>query len=198
MKMSFYIFPLLFLGFSTGSIAQNANEGVYLSANDFTNNKISFSHTVNDRKSAFHIHDFSFRSSIKIIRGNDEVRIRKDSIFGYRTKNNTSYRFYCKVAYKILNPSEEILLYSTTSLEGGLRNNHRVTNYFFSADASSPIYPLSKLNLKIVLNKAVFFHALLDVYFKSDDELTAYDGFNKIYLLNRVYDESKQALSKIN
>jgi hypothetical protein len=179
-------------------IAQKANEGIYLSANDFTNGKISFANPQIDKKYKMHLNEAFDASSIKIIIGDSIIKINKDSFFGYRDKKNNCFRFYNKVAYKIMNPAEKIILYSNTSLVGGFRNNHRVTNYFFSADAYSPVYPLSKWNLKTILFKDIRFHELLDVYFKSDDELTVHDGLNKIYLLNRVYDESKQALSKIN
>jgi hypothetical protein len=179
-------------------IAQKGNEGIYLSTNDFTNGKISYSHNITDGKYKFCLHDISFKSHIKIIAGNKIIRVNKDSVYGYRDKENTCYRFYNKGTFKILNPSEKIILYSNTSLVGSPRNIHRLTNYFFSADAASPIYQLTKWNLKMALDKDVYYHELLDVYFQDDDELTAYDSFNKIYLLNRVYDGSKQTLSKIN
>ncbi len=198
MKRSFYIFPLLLFSLNSAVIAQKGNEGIYLSANDFANGKISFSHNITDGKYKFRLRDISCKSHIKIIAGNKIIRLNKDSVFGYRDKKNTCYRFYKKAAYKIMNPAEKILLYSSTSMEVEPKNSHRVTNYFFSENANSPIYPLSKWNLKTVLYKDGFFHVLLDVYFSCDNELTAYDSFNKIYLLNRVYEESKQTLSKIN
>jgi hypothetical protein len=179
-------------------IAQKENEGIYLSANDFTNGKISYTHNINDGNYKFRLHDISFNSPIKIIAGNKIISVNKDLVYGYRDKENTCYRFYNKGTFKILNPFEKIILYSTSSLVGSPRNIHRLTNYFFSADAASPIYKLTKWNMKMILGKDVYFHELLDIYFQSDDELTAYDDLNKIYLLNRIYNESKQTLSKIN
>ena len=197
MKCSFFILPLLLFGLDAEVMSQRVNQGVYLSANDFTNGKISF---VNNQREKYklYLHEVFKTSSIKIIIGDSIIKLNKDSIFGYRDKKNTCYRFYNKVAYKIINPSEKILLYSTTSLEGIPRNRHNVTNYFFSANPDSPIYTLSKWNLKTVLYKDVLFHELLDVYFESDKELIAYDSFNKIYTLNRIYELSKQKITKLN
>ena len=144
------------------------------------------------------MHEVFNTSSIKVVIGDSVIKLNKDSIFGYRDKKNTCYRFYNKVAFKIINPSEKILLYSTTSLEGIPRNRHNVTNYFFSAKPDSPIYALSKWNLKTVLYKEVLFHELLNVYFESDKELIAYDRMNNIYLLNRIYELSKQKLTQLN
>lgn len=192
MKRSIYIFLLMLFSINSGLIAQKDNEGIYLSANDLTNGKISFGHNITDGKYQFCLHDISFKSHIKIIAGNNIIRLKKDSVYGYHDKENTCYRFYNKGIFKILNPSEKIILYSNTSLAGGQRNIHRLTNYFFSADAASPIYQLTRWNLKMVLAKDVYFHELLDIYFQSDDELTAYDDINKIYMVNRVYEESKQ------
>jgi hypothetical protein len=167
-------------------------EGVYLSANDFTNGKVSFENNQINKKYKFYLHEIYHTSSIKIISGDSIIKLNKDSIFGFRDKKNTCHRFYNKVEYEILNPSEKILLYRCSSFVGGSKNIRTVTNYFFSANADSPIYPLSKWNLKTVLYKEVLFHELLDVYFHCDKQLIAYDGFNKIYTLNRIYKLSKQ------
>ena len=175
------------------------SEGVYLSAYDFTNSKISFFNNQINKKYKLCLREFFNAASIKIIIDDSIIKLNKDSIFGYRDKKNICYRFFNKVAYKIINPSEKILLYSKTSLVGGPKNrSNNVTLYFFSENANSPIYRLSKWNLKTILYKDVLFHELLDVYFQSDKDLTAYDSYNKIYLLNRIYEISKQAISMIN
>jgi hypothetical protein len=179
-------------------IDQKAKEGVYLSAQDFMNGIISYSHTITDNSYKFRLHDVSFESPIKIVTGNKVIKLNKDSVFGYRDQKNVCYRLYNKNAYKILNPAEKILLYSNTSITGEPRNTHRVTNYFFSENANSPLYPLSKWNLKRVLSKDVPFQILLDTYFPGDKDLMAYDSLNKRFFLNRVYELNKQAICKMN
>lgn len=38
----------------------------------------------------------------------------------------------------------------------------------------------------------VLFNVLLEVYFQNDNELIEYDNLHKIYILNRIYELSKQ------
>ncbi|MGD0712037.1 MAG: hypothetical protein ABR968_12770 [Bacteroidales bacterium] len=192
MKRSILIFPLLLFSLGTELTAQKINEGVYLSAKNFTNSKISFVNNQLNKKYKFYLHEIFNTSTVKLIIGDSIITLNKDSIFGYRDKANICYRLYNKAEYKIINPSEKILLYSRTSTEGGFRSSRTVTNYFFSENASSPLYLLSKQNLKTVFWKDVSFLELIDVYFDSDKQLTAYDSINKIYTLNRVYELSKQ------
>ncbi|MGA3013053.1 MAG: hypothetical protein ABSD71_03345 [Bacteroidales bacterium] len=177
-------------------IGQKAKEGVYLSSEDFINGKISFSYNRIDNSYRFHLNDVTFKTPIKIVTRNKVIKLNKDSIFGFRDQKNICYRFYNKGTYKILDPVGKILLYSSTFIIGEPKNTHRVTNYFFSENANSPLYPLSKWNLKRVLSKDVSFQILLDVYFPGDKDLTAYDSSNNRYLLNQVYELSKQAICK--
>lgn len=197
MKRLIIVFPFLLFTINYGLNAQKTNVGVYLSADDFTSGKISFAHN-QDNKYKIHLHELFNTSIIKIINGGSVVRLDKDSIFGYRDKKNTCYRFFNKIKYKIINPSENILLYSRPQLAGGPKNSHTVTAYYFSVTAGSPVYPLSKRNLKSVLYDNVLFNEMLDVYFHDDAELITFDDTNKIYDLNRIYDLSKRITVKTN
>ncbi|MCX6286395.1 MAG: hypothetical protein NTY96_04715 [Bacteroidetes bacterium] len=191
MKRSLLMFSIFLIGLKPGLIAQNESEGVFLSARDFTNGKIAFANKHSGKKYQLRLNEFFNAASIKILIGDSMITFAKDSIYGYHDKNGKSYRFYRKTVFEILNPSEKILLYSTTSGTGSPRNRAQVTNYYFSESAGSPIYPLTKRYLEIVYSKDVQFEELLDIYFHNDDELTSYDGINKIYFLNRIYEESR-------
>jgi hypothetical protein len=202
MKYSLFILSISLLSFHTGLIAQKAIEGVYLSANDFTNGKIAFSNDSPGKKYQLCMNEFSDAPSIKITLGVSVITLAKDSIFGYRDKKGTSYRFYKNDLLTILNPAEKILLYSKTSRVGSPRNINLVTNYYFSETAGSPIYALTKHNLSVVFGKDVHFMELLNMYFHFDSELTAYDSQHKVYFLNFVFNESKleseESRNKIN
>lgn len=71
-------------------------------------------------------------------------------------------------------------------------------HYFFSVNASSPLYPLSKGNLRTVLADDTYFQILLDVYFPFDKDLSTYDDINKRYLIERIYELSEQPICKMN
>jgi hypothetical protein len=170
--------------------AQKVSEGVYLTANDFTQGKVSYANN-NQKKYSLRLHEAFHGSTIKVIIGDSAITLKKGSIYGYRDQLNNSYRFLNNVAYKINNPSEKILLYSIVTTDGGHKSLHNVTRYYFSSNATAPLYPLTKWNLKTVLSEDLAFNKLVDVYFHSDDELIAYDTTSKMYQLNRVYDLSK-------
>jgi hypothetical protein len=198
MKKLILIFPLLLFSLGTELTAQKVNEGVYLTAKDFTNSKVSFVNDQINNKYKIHLNEIFNSPKIKIIKGDSVIKLNKESVFGYCDKKNNSYRYYNKAEYKIINPSEKILLYSKTSMEGGFRSSHVVTNYYFSQDATSPIYALTKSNLKEVFLKDVAFIELLNVYFDSDKDLAAYDNINKGYMLNRVYELSQQKTTMVS
>ena len=86
-------------------------EGVFLSASDFTACKISYANDQFNKRYKIKLHELINTSTIKIVIGDSAISLKKDSIFGYRTKKNVWYRFYNNVTYKIINPGENILLY---------------------------------------------------------------------------------------
>ena len=171
------------------------NEGVYLTVNDFLNNKISFVKSQTDKKYKLSINEIFNSSVIKIKIGNSVIKLNKDSVYGYRDKNNNCYRFYNKAEFKIINSSENFILYSKTSNVGGARSSQTVTNYYFSERNNPVIYQLSKSNLKKVFWKEVSFIELLNNYFESDKDLISYDNTTKTYRLDQVYNLSKQKIS---
>jgi len=192
MKKLVLIIHILILGLAIGLNAQNINQGVYLSANDFTSGKISYINENGNEKYKFYLHEFLNASTIKIIKGDKIIKLKKDSIYGFRDKNNNSYRFYKNDEFKKINHSSNIILYSKSTLEGDLKNKHLVLTYYFSATADSPVYELTKWNLKSVFINDVPFQKLLDVHFQSDNELSAYNSQSKTYDLNHIYDISKK------
>jgi len=101
--------------------AQNTNEGIYLSSGDFTKGKISYVNNQSNQKYKLYLHTIFNTSKIEVVIGDSDYTFNKNSIFGYRDKDNTCYRFYKNVAYTIINPSEEILLYSTYKLTPFIR-----------------------------------------------------------------------------
>ena len=190
MKNPLLLIAFLF-AFNAGLNAQKESEGVYLSADNFINGKISYSNDMPGNKYQLRLNEFLNSASIKVITRDTTVTLAKDEIFGYRDKKGTNYRFYKKIVFEILNPAEHLLLYKNTAEEGSLKNKTLVTNYYFSETAGSPIYPLTKQYLSMVFSNDIQFVDLLNLYFHFDNELTAYDGANKIYFLNHIYQESK-------
>jgi hypothetical protein len=178
--------------------AQQQHEGIFLTADDFSSMKISYPHSTLDKKCKITLNETFNTANIKVNIGDSVTTLVKDSIFGYRDKRGTCYRFYNNVPYRILNPNEKILLYSKTILSGVPKNPHNVTTYYFSVNHESPIWPLSIWNLDLAFKDDIVFHLLLNSYFSKNDELVSYDSLNSKYLLNRVYEESQKSLVTLN
>lgn len=192
------LFILLFFVLSNlnhNSKAQVAIEGVFLSAADFNSDKLSYQ-KIPGKKYKLNTHDIINTSILKININDSIITLKKDSVFGYRDKENKFYRFYKNTKYQIINPKERsLLLYSSIAL-GGPKNNQAQINYFFSANANSPIQKLTKNNLKTIFFSNSTFNELLDIYFITDKNLTEYDNYLKIYKLNKIEKLSTQ--TKIN
>lgn len=197
MKTAILVIPFLLISWISGLNAQVTIDGIYLSADDFLNNKLSFKYNKAGIRYQLCADEHINSSCITILAGNDSIRLKKDSIFGYRNSKHNSYRMYKKTAYEILNPSEPILIYCCKSTAYKL-NSYSEKNYYFSLSPSSPVYPLTMRNLEIVFNKDERFKKLLEVYFHSDDELSVYDSVHKIYFLNRIHNESKLESAEYN
>ncbi|HKR05282.1 MAG TPA: hypothetical protein VJY62_11675 [Bacteroidia bacterium] len=173
-----------------GSLAQAqiAQPGIYISGNDFDTNKIS-SFEIKGKKYKLKLHDTFYKPFIEVESGDSTIKLYKDSIFGYRDKGNVSFCFFDKNIYTVMNQREKIILYKRQS-SGGYKNTETIVRYFFSKDASSPILPLTRTNLKDVFQSDSSFYEIIDMCFDSDDELITYDNTYKIFKINRVYEFS--------
>lgn len=173
-------------------IAQQDAEGVYVSAEDFMAGKTSHVNFPGSEKYHLRMNEYFNTSFIKIIKGDSTINLMKDSIFGFRDRKGISYRLDHRTAYEILNPHEKILIYKRTSLENFYKSSRIATNYYFSINAYSPIYPLTVWDLKKVYSREIPFIQLLQYFFSSDEELIVYDSIHHEYFLNCIYEISKQ------
>lgn len=171
---------------------QKSLQGIYYSVNDVRQNKIYYTPVPGKKYRLILNQSLFYKPIIKIIIGDSSYILNKDSIFGYRDRDNTIHHFYKKNDLEVLNPQEQILLYRGFHL-GGYKGVETISEYYFSPtyDIKS-IYPLSNWNLKKAFPNDSLFHELLDIYFTCNNALTQYDRFYKMYKLNRVYQLSKE------
>lgn len=185
-----YLIAFTSLFFCFKSFCQNKQQGVFLSAIDFTNNKITCS-PIEEKKYKFHLNEIINSDYLKITIGDSVIKFDKDSLFGYRDNEGNSFRFFNKNNYKIISVNESLVLYTQTTI-GGYKNKQFITNYYFSLNTNSPVLPLNKWNLKSAFPSNNVFQELLDMYFNNDDELSTYDNYNNTYKLNIALKLSKQ------
>lgn len=188
---------LLLLGFTfsiSKSIAQTTVQGVYLTFEDFKINHLSFTRQLG-KNYKLHLNELFNKETLNITIGDSTYQLRKELLYGYRDQNNRVFRFYNHSDYRIINPSEDILLFCKFSI-GGYKNAQTIVHYYFSKDASSAIIPLTKWNLKNAFPNDTVFHEFLDMRFSADQDLIGYDNFAQQTQLNHLFHFVQQLSSK--
>ncbi len=164
----------------TSIAAQNPHKGLYLTANDYKNGKISFSSKTTKIKP-----HLVFKKSLIQVKYNDSLyTFLKKDVFGYVDKDGT-YRLNGKDVYTIINPGEEIVIYKTTS-GTGFKNSPIVDSYFFSKSAGEPIQSLTLYNVVRAFSDNKSFTKLIELSITSNDGLLQYDVINREYRINRL------------
>ena len=190
MKTNFLTPILIFACFlfsNTRLVSQGKPAGVYLSASDYTRDKISYAGTT-DKKNRICINGVFYKSFIKIKSGDSLIKLDKQNIFGYTDKNGGCYRFYNGETYPIINPREGIILYRVNARTVKGMNN--TPEWFFSKDASSPVLPLTLANMKSAFSGNAAFIDVLETSFSKDDELNQYDSYFKKYRINKLFENT--------
>ena len=170
---------------SVAGHSQSSITGIYRSPDDFSHQRLSFPAARHPRlviraNTAFYL------PYITVIDGRHKTRYLKDSVFGYRTADNTVYRFYAGGAYELLNPGERPLLYRSAVMPGG-RGARPVYSYYFSEDATASLAPLTRSRVADALGRDSTFVEQLYERFRDDDELLQYDSLHQTYRLSRLY-----------
>jgi hypothetical protein len=141
MVIALTVLKLCFFG---TTLTAQSTQGIYLSGNDFVNNKLSYTHSENCKVK---IRDGAFNSYIKVTCGETVLHLSKDSVFGYRDHENVSHRFFNKTIYEVINQGANILLYKLMT-SAKTKYQEAVYGYYFSKDAFSPILSLTINNLE--------------------------------------------------
>ena len=174
---------------TSSAFAQKDSSGIYKTAEDFQNRKLSYA--IN-----YKIEKHKIKGSMLF--NNDEVKVKhegtvytlkKAETFGYRDTKGKEFRFVDNKEYKVINPGEPIVMYvyqhpahSGKDISNGLYK----PEYYFTKDAFSPLQNLTIANVKAIFSENHKLHNALDAQFKYDNELYAYDNFHKMYKLNWI------------
>ena len=173
------------------AFAQKDSSGVYKTAEDFQQRKLSYAINCSIEKHKINPNVLFNASELKVKHRDSSYTFKKSEVFGYRACDGQEYKFVDNAEYAILNPGETLILYfyqnPAYSSESDLPNPPA---YFFSKDAATPILLLTKYNLKAAFPDSHKFHDALEENFKEDKELADYDSFHNMYKLSRVMKNS--------
>lgn len=193
MKMTTVSLFIIAIFLSLNASAQKDSSGIYNTAADFQQGKLSYA--INYKTEKHKINDYVLFNDavIKVKHHDTTYTLEKSNTYGFRSTKGEDFRFIDNKEYKILNAGESLLIYvyqhpSHSPKEAGKYG----PMYYFSTDASAAPQALTKANLKAAFPDNHKFHDALDAQFKTDDELYAYDSFHKMYKVNRIYVTSIQ------
>lgn len=181
-------FAMATLGYLPAN-AQSA--GLYSTVNDFLQQKITYPVDCNNDHDKIKLHDLFGSPVGNVVSNGERHSFRKDSTYGYHTCSNKDFRFYHNETYQIIDTAGFYLYYQCKNvLQASGKGMVKSDLYYFSTSGDSPMYLLTAENLKKAYPANTAFHYLLDAQFKSDRQITAYDGYAKVYKVKRLYLQS--------
>ena len=181
---------VLFLGVLGVARAQLKEGGIYLSAEAYSKNELSFRQQ-DGKKYKIRVREFFKLRWVEVFRNDSVYRFYADSIYGFLTEEGLTKRIYKDAVYTLLNPGEQLILYSRCVVAEP-KNPQNSTHYYFSKGASADIIPLSKNELHTSFKNEKMFLFYLEVFFHNNTSLISKEINTNQYKLNRVYELSQQ------
>ena len=185
----FNLFFMLVAGLlaSLTGIAQKDSSGIYKTADDFSKRKLSYAINYKTEKHTINGDMLFNEKEIKVKHAGVKYSLQKSETYGFRNTKGEEFRFIDNKEYKILNPREQVLIYSyAVPYQSPKALAAIVIRYFFTTNAANSPMELTKTNLKSAYPGNHKFHDAVDAQFKNDQELYAYDQFHKMYKLNWI------------
>jgi len=93
------------------SFAQKDSSGIYKTADDFKQRKLSYAINYKTEKHKINDNLLFNNAEIKVKHHGEKYTLQKSETYGYRSTKGQEYRFIDNKAYKILNPGEALLIY---------------------------------------------------------------------------------------
>jgi hypothetical protein len=171
--------------------AQAVTAGLYTTADDFLNQKITYPVDCSDVSDKLRVNNL-FESTSGIIKSKGKKhRFYKVNFYGYRNCKNENFRFDYKTPYQIIDTTGFFIYYRSVQAEPVKGKGLVKTDaYFFSTKADNTIQPLTMDNLKKAFPGNHSFQYALDDHFRNDKDLAAYDTFQKTYKVKYLYGQS--------
>jgi len=178
---------LAIASFATRSFAQDKATGLYLTAEDYVNHKLSFETNGTD---ATHItlNEFLDGSKVTVWHDGKKQVFVKNEIFGYHT-SNSDYRFFNNVGYKIID-TKDFYIYSHPKLVQQGKGEKLADSFYFSASVKDAVEPLTIKDLEKTYAQNTKFKYTIESEFQCDNELTKYDASIQEYKVKYLFDQS--------
>jgi hypothetical protein len=172
----------------TSIISPPTGSGVYRSAADYKNGKLSLAVDCKTETHKIKLHTFSNKDYIDVIHQGKKHTMKKSEVYGIRDCDGKDWRFAGNKEYQILERGP-LLIYQKMEqpLDPQRKGAGTKVQHFFSLGMDGPIQTLTLQNLKKATASNHAFHDQLDAQFKSDGGLAAFDTFHKQYKVNHLF-----------
>lgn len=187
------IFMALSIATVTG-VTANAQSGVYLSLEDFENNKLTYATNSQSDKNKIRFNEFIAKPYIIVKHNGEKVHVFKDDIYAYKNKSNIVRTWNFK-QYTFLEKGA-VWIYYKDVYATQPKGIQRVRKYFYSTSGKGEILPLTIYNLKRSFPRNSLLHVFLDARFRSDAELSEYDSYANKFAVNDLLEKSTSGISK--
>ena len=182
---------LVFSSAGTAQVAPQKMSGVYLTADDYKNGRLSFEGDCGSKAHKLELHDVFHKPYIHVTHETDKRRFAKSDLFGFRACDGHDYRFASNLEHRILE-MRELYIYAREVYVSHGRGRHTVRVYFFSEGADGPVLALTSADLKKAFPDNHKFHEALDAAFGAKQKLSEYDETHKMFKVNRLLIASHQ------
>jgi hypothetical protein len=182
------------LAINLSCAAQKDSSGIYRTADDFRNHKLTLAINYKTEQHKIKAGLFSDAAHFNVKHQDSTYTLDKSNTYGYKNTQGEVFRFVDNTAYRIINSDETILLYlHTLPISPVVNPTIRVEeHYYFSKDAAGSLVELTLVNLKKAFGDNPKFVALLNRYFEKDEQLLSYDANRQMYTVNRLLQWSRQ------
>lgn len=174
--------------------AQNnttATGGLYLTADDFQQQKLSYAIDCGNGNDKIKTNEFFGSSTGYVLSKGEKHVFNKNNVYGYHSCQDKNYRFFNGEAYLLIDTAGFYVYYQYRS-EENVKGKSLIKKdaYFFSKTAGGDLKPLTIENLKSAFPVNHSFHYALEANFRSDRDLLAYDSFAKTYKVKYLFNQS--------
>ncbi|WP_326992798.1 hypothetical protein [Chitinophaga sp. 212800010-3] len=137
------------------------------------------------RKTKIRLHEFLRKDFITVNHNGEKKKLFKDEIYAYQRNNGQVIRTWNRIPYTFSEQGNNWIYYWDVNVSQG-KGIQRQRKYFYSMFGNSEIIPLTINNLKHSFPDKYLFQNFLDALFRSDAELSLYDGFARKFKVNRL------------
>ena len=182
------------------TLSASHRSGLYMTASDFDAGSLADAITCQSDRRPVDRDAFGRTSIVSWPAATPAKQYTKTEIFGFRACDGTDVRFVRGGNLRVVRAPPLYLYQHEYRVSMGNRGSRLVAHYAFSTTAADSVRPLTLDALKRAYPENHRFHDLLDLAFRSDDELIRYDEFHHEYrvarLLRQTLDQTVAAHSE--